>query len=551
MQYEDNASQWFQRLTTLNGHNKLKNAIGEGILSNNNGACTDDCPVGEYFTEYANSYFNSQYNGNYPALKEKYSKIIVPYEDRLGNARYNDYASLFPMSVNIEFSTDQETTFAGMLADADLSTRFAEYITQVVDDESNFLDSWEYGNSRTQRSSNRVIDLSAYIAKILEGDYNIEYDKALYLGMTKDENVDPSDFSIVNIIFSAVFYGKVMELMKDKFRTFNELMAGMPAYSETVMYKICKYKNDEKIQEIYLPNSNSNIHRYVDTQVKYGQEYKYKIFGYELVIGSEYGYIDLTSSDMNPEAIAVVIHKPALKLIETELFTRLVAVIDHPPVAPEVYMVPFKGVNDTIRCLINNNIGKIETQPVGLSETEKQKYEDYRILKDLDPEDPILFQSDDVPKQFEIFRMNSMPEKYEDFVGHRLAIIKTNESEETRKSSAAFDDSIRPNQKYYYMFRSVDIHDNISLPTEVYEVEMIDNDGVVFPVINVVQIEKKNMNTPSKSFRRFIKIKPATSQLFFDDEQLSGDTATTEGVDLGLTGKSVWDEEFTLRLTSK
>ena len=214
-------------------------------------------------------------------------------------------------------------------------------------------------------------------------------------------------------------------------------------------------------------------------------------------------------------------------------------------------MVPFKGVNDTIRCLINNNIGKIETQPVGLSETEKQKYEDYRILKDLDPEDPILFQSDDVPKQFEIFRMNSMPKKYEDFVGHRLAIIKTNESEETRKSSAAFDDSIRPNQKYYYMFRSVDIHDNISLPTEVYEVEMIDNDGVVFPVINVVQIEKKNMNTPSKSFRRFMKIKPATSQLFFDDEQLSGDTATTDGVNLGLTEKSVWGEEFTLRLTSK
>lgn len=552
LQYEDGASQWFQRLTTLNGHNKLKNALGEGILSNNGGACTDDCPVGEYFTEYANSYFNSQYNGNYSALKEKYSKLIVPYEDRLGNARYNDYANLFPMSINIEFSTDKRTRFAELLDTADLSTRFAEYITQVVDEESNFLDSWEYGNSRTQRSSNRVIDLSAYIAKILEMDYSVEHDKALYLGMTKDENVDSSDFSIVNVIFTTVFYGKVMELLKEKFRTFNELMAGKPAYSETVLYKICKYKNDEKIQEIYLPNSNTvDVHRYVDTQVKYGQEYEYKIFGYELIIGSEYGYSDLVSSDMNPEAIATVLHKPALKLIETELFTRMVAVMDRPPIAPDVLLVPFKGINDTIRCLINNNIGEIETQPIPLNSSEREAYRTYRVLKDLEENDPIVFKSDDAPEQFEIFRTKIAPTKYEDFSGQRLAIIKTGSSAAIRRSSVAFDDSIRPNQKYYYMFRSVDIHGNVSLPSEVYELEMIDDDGVTYPIIKAFNMEEKNQNTPSKSLKRLMKIKPATSQLFFNDEELEGDTAPIQDATLGLASEKVWGKRFKLRLTSK
>lgn len=546
--HEENTSQWFKKLITLQGHNKLRKAIGQGNLS----STTPDEIVGEYFIEYANSYFNTQYNGNYPTLKEKYSRIIVPYEDRLGNARYNDYANLFPMSINIEFSTDQRTRFAEMLSSANLSTRFAEYIAQIVDDESNFLDSWEYGNSRTQRSSNRVIDLSAYIAKILEGDYNVEYDKALYLGMVKDENVDPNDFSIVNIIFSAVFYAKVLELMKEEFRTFNELMSGKPAYSETVMYKICKYKNGEKIQEIYLPNSNAvDVHRYIDTQVKYGQEYEYRIFGYELVVGSEYGYSDLVTNSNISEAIATVLHKPALKLIETELFTRMVAVIDRPPIAPDVLLVPFKGINDTIRCLINNNVGQLTTQPIPLNDSEREAYRAYRILKDLEENEPIEFKSDDTPEQFEIFRTKTAPTKYEDFAGQRLAIIKTGSDSATRRASAAFDDSIRPNQKYYYMFRSVDVHGNISLPSEVYELEIIDDEGVIYPIIKSFNMKEKDNNTPSKSLKRLMKIKPATSQLFFNDEGLEGDTAPIQDATLGLASEKVWGKRFKLRLTSK
>ena len=552
LQYEDFASQWFHKLITLNGHNKIKKALGEGILSNDLGACIDDCPVGEYFVEYANNYFNTQYNGNYPELKEKYSKIIVPYEDRLGNARYNDYANLFPMSINIEFNTDRRTSFAELLASADLSTRFAEYITQVIDEQGDFLDSWEYGNSRSQRSSNRVIDLTEYVIKILEQDYIVDHDKALYLGMTKDQNVDPDNFSIANFIFSTVFYSKVMELIKDKFRTFNELMSGKPAYSETVMYKISKYKNDEKIQDIYLPNSNDvDVHRYVDTQVKYGQEYEYRIFGYELVVGSEYGYSDLVSSTSYPEAIATVLHKPTLKLIETELFTRSVAVMDQPPIAPDVLLVPFKGINDTIRCLMNNNIGEIQTQPIPLNNSEREAYRTYRVLKGLEENDPIVFKSDDTPDQFEIFRTKTAPAKYEDFAGQRLAIVKTGSDSATRRASAAFDDSIRPNQKYYYMFRSVDIHGNISLPSEVYELEIIDDDGVIYPIIKPFNMEEKDSNTPSKSLKRLMKIKPATSQLFFNDEELEGDTAPIQDATLGLASEKVWGKRFKLRLTSK
>jgi hypothetical protein len=559
LQYEDGANPWFKKLITLEGWRNLEKAVGEGILSNAEGACTEDCPVGEYFIEYANSYFDDRAatpNMGYPNLNNKYKRIIVPYEDRLGNALYEKYAGLFPMSINIEFKTDQRTKFAEILSSANLSTQFAEYMVQVISEydseEGEYLESWEYGNSRSGRSSNKIIDLSRYINDMLEGEYNVDYDEALYLGMSEDQELELDDFSIISMIFSAVLYGKTAELMKDKYRTFASLMQGKSAYSETVMYKICKFKNGEKIQEIYLPNSNSvDVHKYIDTQVKYGQVYEYKIYGYELVIGNEYGYYDMVTNELD-EAIVTVLNKPVLKMIEAELFTRTVAVVDHPPVAPDIHMVPFKGVNNTIRCMINNNIGKVKTQPIYLNQGEKQRYDDYRLLKDMEEGEPILFQSDDIPEQFEIFRIEEYPEKYEDFSSNRLAILRTNISPELKKSSIAFDDRIRPNQKYYYMFRSVDIHGNLSLPSEVYEGEMIDNDGAVYPVINPVVMGQKNMNAPSMSAKRFVKIKPSTVNLFFKDEELGGlETAPTEGVQLGLSDKPAWDRRFKIRLTSK
>ena len=101
------------------------------------------------------------------------------------------------------------------------------------------------------------------------------------------------------------------------------------------------------------------------------------------------------------------------------------------------------------------------------------------------------------------------------------------------------------------MFRSVDVHGNISLPSEVYELEMIDDDGVVYPVIKAYQMSEKNTNVPSKSLKRFMKIKPATSQLFFNDDELEGDTAPIQDATLGLADEKVWGKRFKLRLTSK
>ena len=275
-----------------------------------------------------------------------------------------------------------------------------------------------------------------------------------------------------------------------------------------------------------------------------------------MVVGSKYSYSGL-QHDQNSQDLAAlrVTHSPSVQLLETELFTRVLAVVDNPPIAPEINMVPFKGVNNKVRHLLNGNVGKIITHPIAIEEGEQQKYDSYKTLMDIELDEPITFKSDDVPKLFEIYRMDTRPEKYKDFAGKLVARINTDIDLKTiqKAASVTFDDSIRPNQKYYYTFRSVDIHNNISLPTEVFEVEMIDDSGIVYPTIKAIELKELNNNVISRTLKRFLKIKPATPQLFFNEEEMQeADSAKDIGnVKLGLADESVWGKKFKLRLTSR
>ena len=45
---------------------------------------------------------------------------------------------------------------------------------------------------------------------------------------------------------------------------------------------------------------------------------------------------------------------------------------------------------------------------------------------------------------------------------------------------------IYKNKTYYYIFRSIDVHKNISNPTYVYQVTLRDDGGAVYPEIEVL-----------------------------------------------------------------
>ena len=128
-------------------------------------------------------------------------------------------------------------------------------------------------------------------------------------------------------------------------------------------------------------------------------------------------------------------------------------------------------------------------------------------------------------------------------------------------------DDIEPNKKYYYCFRSLDVHHNFSNPTHVFEVEMMNNDGQVYIIIKTIEFIMGPQRSPSKAGRRFIYIEPSIANLTLESTNIilgpgqTLDSITPEDVPpdniLGATeanpppdDEKVWDKHYKIRVTS-
>jgi len=81
-------------------------------------------------------------------------------------------------------------------------------------------------------------------------------------------------------------------------RNFDEVMAGVSCYSEPVLYKIDKYNSSNTlVQTFFISARESEWYQkeiiYIDSQVKYGEKYRYDIKQIRLVFGNDYSYENL------------------------------------------------------------------------------------------------------------------------------------------------------------------------------------------------------------------------------------------------------------------
>lgn len=262
--------------------------------------------------------------------------------------------------------------------------------------------------------------------------------------------------------------------------------------------------------------------------------------------------------------------RPSIKIIELP-FARPYdgdvsfgrgTMLDSPPMPPEIDVVPYRGVDYQILLLMNTGAGSEEFEPI-IFNPEEQLYVLRLQEMIVDPsEKKIRYTNDDPSTQFEVYRMETKPYSYEDFKDNFRATVKT-ESEQNGfrpASSAALRDLIQPNKKYYYMFRALDLHGHASHPSPVYEVELINNDGAVYPSVRVIEFESiDSVKVPLKKVNRFLQITPTLAQSQLDGAALieandgrSLDRAPSDtNLPLGLEDEKVWGKKFKIRVTSR
>ena len=140
-----------------------------------------------------------------------------------------------------------------------------------------------------------------------------------------------------------------------------------------------------------------------------------------------------------------------------------------------------------------------------------------------------------------------------------MATLRTDipsRGEEKIAPAVLYEDAIAPNVKYYYAFRAIDRHDNISNPSPIYEFEMVDDGSSVFPLFRTLDIEPVELKAVFKNARRLLHLRPNARHRLINEGAFGySEASTAKGMGnnlvLGIADDPIWNNKFKIRLTSK
>jgi hypothetical protein len=620
----------FKDLITLNG--KLSESFIYAL--NDSGEKTSFYDRGGYLHNYGISVGQAL-----DVLETKFSHILVSHDqvDYLHTAA--QYKDFFPMYCNVSLQTDTNTQFADMLEGSGIGANFMKDMLNSLfglqsasemtvnegsfvehhqspmisaDDEGNIF--YEQ-NEVISTNTRRYIGIEDWWTSTYGTETSPLGAAGIFIGNLSTEVMAASsnEFEFYKNFIYIMMAGLLRPLISSEIRTFDQILKGDLAYSETLMYRISKFSGTvdenttaEPIQSFWLPNSSKiDVVNFIDTQVKYGEEYTYIVYAYQCVLGVEYSYSDLAISNtvsLAPQVCVELIdpssgemveslfadgqmlqknanyggiyeasvgnrytaefnvtYKPSLQMFEVPLMVTTKKMIDNPPLSPELDFIPYIGVNNRIRLFMSGRTGEEQHQEVSFNDEDRAVFADIRTAQGIESYEQITFRNDDYPYQYEVYKIKTKPTSYEDFGDALIARIDTAISDlsyTTHATAVAYEDKVLPNTKYYYIFRSVDIHGNISHPSPIFEFEMVDDGTSVYPVVEMVEIDQPVVRTPFKTGRRMIHILPNIRHRLINEEASGFEDAESAkelggNVIVGDADSPVWDNKFKIRLTSR
>jgi hypothetical protein len=441
-----------------------------------------------------------------------------------------------------------------------------------------FLDKTE-GASKAYKSKFSLVDLQIFdLSAMLNEPMETFYDKyGKYINDNKNVNIsqqqvtpgdDTSDLGTALLIASAVnatthqIKGTVEKYLNDKKLSIYQIYAGKKCHTEVIAYEIVKRKNlpegeyNPVLQSIFIPNTfgEDSPLSYLDTQVFYGTDYIYEIFAHTLVVGSVYAYTHNTtpptsdpaeagsadleqdkylefnlnqSRTVNTTPYAVIVRAPYynnVSLLSSGAAQKSTSVLDKPPLPPEISFQPYRGSANKILILLNQNYGeKLLIPNSQISITDAQKISSYKEDQKEEGHPPghILYKTDDGQGTYEIYRITGKPDSWASF-GSAVDLKKIT-LDSTKQSG--IDDRIGANTNYYYFARFIDVHGNISNPSDIFKVRIVKEEATPpFMVLKPFTFKRLKLITRIP-FKKYVKI-----ALNDSIREIDGDDATTATV---------------------
>jgi hypothetical protein len=582
----------FDNIVTLNG---VINSTETYSMQTN--AFSSNKPKGEYHDLFADALNNNSVL-DVSNIFGPMTNVVIPPEQLKTISQYNEFKELHPMYNEINITMDKFSSFSTLLKDSGLTLSLINYVInntgsnvnlavsqqEVSYFNDNLASDNEFQVENLLSNSSVSVKLNSTLAQIDVETYNIfdwwsrtkedftpsetNNENTLVLGIDDEtKKLAQKNYEFARSLSYLVFYGKLRKLIKQTMRNFSQTINAEPAYSEAVFYRVDKFlgTSTTPIQTFWIPNNAEiDTFQYIDTQVKYNSEYRYEIYAYTLIVANSITTTKAQISDLTTQLMATLDYttEPVVTLAKTLVYSITNKVLDDSPLEPEITFVPYNNIDNKIKILFNNSTGEQKTQFLPIYDGEETNLKQLKTMFISLPYAQTTFKSDDIPSSFQVFRMTVEPQGYFSFSDNLLTNVSTDYDAETitKAASATFIDTILPNRKYYYTFRTVDIHGNISNPTDVHIVEMVNDDGAIYLRKNILNIKNFILNKKGQKFlKKLFYIKPEIMQTMVNNsivEKYQLKTAFDiytlgNGNVLGNSTDSVWGKKFKLRFVSK
>ena len=222
-------------------------------------------------------------------------------------------------------------------------------------------------------------------------------------------------------------------------------------------------------------------------------------------------------------------------------------IINYPPLAPVVEFNPLEGVGNKMQIffqeqiqgvpgleefIVKTNSDKVHQLLYKRSEKyfNEEDWSDEAMAMGLFGTKHLYYQSQGDLTKITTYRLDRKPtgttkqQNYEDMLENGVVTEVQYDRLQT-----GFNDSIKTNVKYYYTFVTQDVYGLNSYPSVIYEVELVEDSGFIYPVIDlfdldvILQAEEKKRQVLKKEFSQYLRIEPSFIQKIVEYSPGEGD----------------------------
>lgn len=341
-------------------------------------------------------------------------------------------------------------------------------------------------------------------------------------------------------IFHYIYLKNHLELIYNRSLNYSNVLDFEPLDVYPLCFQVEKNNDTNTISNtisVARNSTNSEISLY-DTQVAYEKKYNYKIYSINLVNSIKYKFSELNRNLIKNTLSGVVTLSQNSYIYKNIIIDKKFQIFDNPPTPIDVNIVPLINSTNKMLFLLNTQSTTLLEEPKIIKNEDAVKFLNIRKKQNLNSK-KVFFETVEDLRAVQVFRTTTQPQNYKSFENSLYKVISLQKT-----TSNSFIDTVQQNVKYYYTFRAVDVHNNFSNPTEIFEVQIINNDGAIYPIVKTFNSSNINKNfIYNKSFKKYISVNPS---ILFTELTNS----ENEQIQIG-TESGFWNEKYKLRIKSK